>query len=158
MVLQNRLLSSRQSWRTSLRIIVFVYMNLIGQLHMRDSKGQQFNTIQDNSFIQRKEKGAALGGIRTHETLLSRRALYQLATRATQLVGVQIYNRIQHKTRETSNHCAMAQYTLILSGLRSNSRSFSYAARNPGTSQVVLCLLKSPLSSMFNWIRKCFTL
>ena len=38
------------------------------------------------------------------------------ATRATQLVGVRIYNTmyvyIQHKTNVASNRCAMAQYTL----------------------------------------------
>ena len=44
-------------------------------------QGKQFNTTQDNSFFQRKEKRAALGGIRTHDTLLSRQALYQLSYR-----------------------------------------------------------------------------
>ena len=36
------------------------------------------------------------------------------ATRATQMVGVRIYNTTQHNTKANSNHCAMAQYTITL--------------------------------------------
>ena len=36
------------------------------------SQGNSKANIQDNFFFQRKEKGAALGGIQTHDTLLSR--------------------------------------------------------------------------------------
>ena len=44
---------------------------------------KQLNGTEDNAYFQRKE---TLGGTLTHDTLLSRRALYKL--RATQLVGV----------------------------------------------------------------------
>ena len=59
----------------------------------------------------RKTLRAALGGIHTHDTLrLGERSTNSATTRATQLVGVRIYNTTQQK--KTSNHCAMAQYTL----------------------------------------------
>ena len=78
------------------------------------AKQRQTTKLHPGQLFFLRKKGAALGGIRTHDTLLSRQELYQLsyiATRATQLVGVQIYNTRQCKTGETSNHCAMAQYT-----------------------------------------------
>ena len=50
-----------------------------------------------------QDKRAALDGIRTHDTLQSRRALYQLSysTRANPLV--QIFNTLQQKTKENFN-------------------------------------------------------
>ena len=65
---------------------------------------------QHSSFFSEEKRRAALDGIWTYNTLLSRRVLYiptELATRATQMVGVQTTQR------QTSTHCAMAQYTLI---------------------------------------------
>ena len=40
--------------------------------------GKQVNYTQDSSFFSKKRRRAALGGIWTHDTLKSRRALYQL--------------------------------------------------------------------------------
>ena len=42
-------------------------------------QGKQVNFTQDSSFFSKKRRRAALCGIRTHGTLLSRCALYQLS-------------------------------------------------------------------------------
>ena len=44
-----------------------------------ERQGKQVNYTQDSSFFSKKRRTAALGGIRTHDTLQSRRALYQLS-------------------------------------------------------------------------------
>ena len=42
-------------------------------------KAKKVNYTQDSSFFSKKRRRAALGGIRTHNTLQSRQALYQLS-------------------------------------------------------------------------------
>ena len=61
---------------------------------------QRHNNTQVN-YTQ--DSRAALGGIRTQ----SRRVLYQLSYQ-----GNSAGRGSNHNTRQTSNHCAMAQYTL----------------------------------------------
>ena len=58
------------------RVILHVSLNEVSR---QRKANQTLNCTQDNSFFQRKEKIAALGRIRTHNTLLSRRPLYQLS-------------------------------------------------------------------------------
>ena len=43
-----------------------------------ERQGRQVYYTQDSSFFSKKRRRASLGGIRTHDTLQSRRALYQL--------------------------------------------------------------------------------
>ena len=57
-----------------------IHSELIQHVKLNEVTGdRQGKETQDNSFLQRKEKKrATLGGIQTHGTLLSRRALCQL--------------------------------------------------------------------------------
>ena len=71
----------------------------------RKAKAQQTNQLHPGQLFFNKEL-PWVGFEPTTLCSLGERST-NWATRATQLVGVRIYN-----TRQTSNHCAMAQYTL----------------------------------------------
>ena len=69
-----------------------------------ERQGKQVNYTQDSSFFSKKRRRAGLDGIRTHDTLQSRRALYQLSYQGN---SAGRGSNLQHNTRQTSNHCAI---------------------------------------------------
>ena len=74
-------------------------------------KGQehdkQVKYIQDSDFSKEKRRDA-MGRIRTHHTVQSR------LSALTELLGFK--SSMEYNTRQTSNHCVMAQYTLSVYG------------------------------------------
>ena len=65
----------------------------------RQVHNKQSNTNQDNTFFP-KEKGAALGGTRTHDTLLSRQSALPTELPG-QLSRQGSKSPIQHNTRQS---------------------------------------------------------
>ena len=78
----------------------------------RQGQGKQVNYTQDSSFFWNKRRRAALGGIRTHDTLQSGEGSTNWATRETLLVEVRIYNTTQHNTTQGKPQTTAPWYTL----------------------------------------------
>ena len=101
----------RPAWRARLSACWRVYLQVPSppqtvcvraQLSACQKWGQrQTNQLNPGQLIFNETRTAALGGIRTHDTLQSRQVLCQLSyvyTRAIQLVGVE--STTQHNTKE----------------------------------------------------------
>ena len=76
----------------------------------RQRQIKQLNCTQDNSFFPEKGKRAALGGIRTHDTLLSGRALYQLSYQGN---SAGRGSNLQHKTLQDKGNLKPLCYSIM---------------------------------------------
>ena len=63
-------------------------------MRLRQIKGEQHNCTQDNSFFKGNQL-AVLGGIITHDTLLSRQALYNSSLIQIPIIKVVITLKLQ---------------------------------------------------------------
>ena len=77
----------------------------------KGKKAQQTGKLHLRQLFFSKERRAALDGIRTHDSLKSRRALYQLSYQGNS-AGRGSNLQQNTITRQTSNYCAMV-YTAL---------------------------------------------